>query len=109
MSGALLGNSTLTTLDLRHNGISLKGAVALADAVYANTALTALHVDHPLFAAKDGKPYKALKRNARAPAQREAAALAWLLLHGAACGVAPPNVVVSTLAALRPRTGSSML
>ena len=36
---------------------------------------------------------------ARAPAQREAAALACLLLHGATRALAPPNVVVGVLAA----------
>jgi len=40
---------------------------------------------------------------AGAPAKREAAALAYLLLHAATRGAPPPNVVVSALAALRPR------
>ena len=71
-----------------------------------NTTLTTLALDARRDEASESALTVALKRNqglaARGPAQREAAALAWLLLHAATRVAAPPNVVVRALVALRP-------
>ena len=73
-------SATLTALDLDRNSIDNATHAAVAAAVAHNKAFVAL-----------------------APAKREAAALAYMLLHAATRGAPPPNVVVSALAALRPR------
>jgi Leucine-rich repeat (LRR) protein len=43
---ALLGNTSLTSLDLCNNNIGDEGAKALADALLKNTSLTSLDLGH---------------------------------------------------------------
>ena len=106
---ALRGDdAATTTLRLADNSIGAAGAATLAEAVKVSATLTALELDRNSI---DDATYAAvavvLTRNeafaARAPATRDAAALAFLLLHAATLAAPPPNVVVSALAALRPR------
>ena len=80
MAEAAKISATVTALDLSGNSIGAAASSAVAVALAGNKAFAA-----------------------RAPADREAAALAYLLLHAATRAAPPPNVVVSALAALRPR------
>ena len=101
-------DATVTTLHLGDNSIGDSGAAALAEAVKVSATLTALDLRHNgIDAAACASVAVAVARNeafvARAPATREAAALVYMLLHAATRAAPPPNVVVSALAALRPR------
>ena len=80
LADAVKVSATLTTLDLSFYGVGDAARSAVAAALAGNKAFAA-----------------------RAPGEREAAALAFLLLHAATRAAPPPNVVVSALAALRPR------
>jgi len=108
LAEAVKVSATLTTLHLGGNGIGPAGAAALAEAVKVSATLTTLDLrGNKIDAAASAAVAVAVARNeafvARAPATREAAALAYLLLHAATVAALPPNVVVSALAALRPR------
>ena len=108
LAEAVKFGASLTTLHLAGNGIENAGAAALAEAVKVRGTLTALHLDgNNIGGAARAAVAVVLSRNnalaAGAPATREAAALAYLLLHAATRGAPPPNVVVCALAALRPR------
>ena len=108
LADAVKVSATLTSLTLVCNSIGDAGAAALADAVKVSATLTTLSLGSNSIsdAATEAASVAVACNEAfaeRAPAERETTALAYLMLHAASRGAPPPNVVVSALAALRPR------
>ena len=98
LAEAVKVSATLTTLGLGGNGIGAAGAAALAEAVKVSATLTALDLRHNgIDTAACAAVAAVVARNeafaARAPATREAAALAYLVLHAATRAAPPPNAV----------------